>query len=125
MYQKDIGTLAVVTPPSPTPIAGICGTANGATTATAPSTNLCDNGTTPSGVTGTGPWNWTCSGINGSSSIANCSGNNLVVVIPPPIAVCPAITVSNGLCSGISIPASYFAGEIKTITGNISASNGS
>ncbi|MGD0585589.1 MAG: hypothetical protein ABSA86_07405, partial [Oryzomonas sp.] len=52
---------------------GVCGTSNGGTFTVIPSTNLCATGTAGS-ITGTGPWNWTCSGSNGGTS-ANCSAN--------------------------------------------------
>jgi Concanavalin A-like lectin/glucanases superfamily len=49
---------------------GICGSSNGGNFTSAPRTNLCSAGS-PSGVTGTGPWNWSCAGGNGKS--ASCS----------------------------------------------------
>jgi hypothetical protein len=51
------------------PSAGICGFANGVVTSTAPTTNLCSVGT-PSAVTGSGPWAWTCAG---SGNPTQCS----------------------------------------------------
>jgi len=59
------------------PESGSCGTAGGSNSYTAPSTNLCSEGD-PSEVTGTGPWNWTCSGSYGgvsASCVANLSVN--------------------------------------------------
>lgn len=57
---------------SSTAPSGLCGSANGGTFATAPTTNLCaDAGTELIVVTGTGPWYWTCPGISGGS--ASCS----------------------------------------------------
>jgi parallel beta-helix repeat protein len=53
------------------PVNGICGTANGGTFDTAPVSGLCGSGT-PSAVTGTAPWNWTCQGISGGTD-AQCS----------------------------------------------------
>ncbi|MFK7984958.1 MAG: hypothetical protein AB8I08_02930, partial [Sandaracinaceae bacterium] len=47
-----------------------CGPANAGSTVGAPSSGLCTSGT-PSSVTGSGPYNWTC---NGTSSVA-CSSN--------------------------------------------------
>jgi 2',3'-cyclic-nucleotide 2'-phosphodiesterase (5'-nucleotidase family) len=52
---------------------GACGTANGQTFSTAPSTNLCSAGNA-SAVTGTGPWAWTCASTNGGTT-ASCSAN--------------------------------------------------
>ncbi|MEI6650919.1 MAG: thrombospondin type-1 domain-containing protein, partial [Candidatus Moraniibacteriota bacterium] len=53
------------------PVNGNCGSANGTSVSSAPSTNLCSSGTASS-VTGTGPFSWTCAGQNGGSS-AGCS----------------------------------------------------
>ena len=50
---------------------GTCGSSNGQSLASIPTTNLCTAGT-PSAVTGTGPWTWTCAGIGGGTT-ANCS----------------------------------------------------
>lgn len=42
---------------------GVCGSANGSTVPTAPTSNLCSAGTA-SAVGGSGPWSWSCVGIN-------------------------------------------------------------
>jgi chitodextrinase len=63
---------------TPTPINGTCGTSNGATLSSAPTTNLCVTGTTSS-ISGTGPWTWTCAGSNGGTT-ANCSATKVVSV---------------------------------------------
>jgi hypothetical protein len=52
-------------------ISGFCGSANGIATNIAPSTNLCRLGYA-SGLTGNGPWSWTCGESNGGSD-ADCS----------------------------------------------------
>ncbi|MCK9578750.1 hypothetical protein M0R01_04670, partial [bacterium] len=57
-------------------INGVCGSSNGTKGTTAPTTNLCAIGT-PSLVTGTGPWTWTCSGINGGTT-ASCSATKAI-----------------------------------------------
>jgi pseudomonalisin len=54
-------------------IIGACGPANGASFSSAPSTGLCSVGT-PSTLTGTGPWSWSCAGSYGGST-ASCSAN--------------------------------------------------
>ena len=54
-------------------INGQCGSANGRTLPSAPTTNLCSIGA-PSAVSGTGPWSWTCAGSNGGTS-ASCSAD--------------------------------------------------
>ena len=54
-------------------INGLCGPADGQTFTSAPTTDLCAAGT-PSAVSGTGPWTWTCDGSNGGTN-ASCSAN--------------------------------------------------
>jgi len=58
-------------------LVGACGSANGVATSTAPTTNLCAAGT-PTPVTGTGPWTWSCDGSAGGTN-ASCSAPLLVV----------------------------------------------
>jgi len=53
---------------------GQCGSSNGGTFTSAPTTNLCNVTNTPAVVTGAGPWSWTCNGSNGGSS-DSCSAN--------------------------------------------------
>jgi hypothetical protein len=55
---------------TPAPGDGACGSSNLTPFAIAPDSNLCTSGT-PSAVTGTGPWNWTCVGTSGTN--ASCS----------------------------------------------------
>src|SRR3989338_3926973 len=70
---------------------GVCGSANGTTVSSAPSSNLCAPGTGSSGtVTGNGPWNWTCAGIGGGTT-AQCSASKPVTAPAAPAglsAVC-------------------------------------
>ena len=81
-----------VMPPTAT-----CGTSSGSSFAAAPSSNLCANGTA-SAVTGTGPWNWTCT--SGATS-ASCSAN--LTATPAACGAANGTTVSTapttGLCS--------------------------
>jgi len=68
-----------------TVINGTCGSSNGQTFTSAPTTNLCSAGAT-SVVSGSGPWSWTCSGSGGGST-ASCSA----VVSPLSVSViCPS-----------------------------------
>jgi len=83
--SNNVYPIGATTPP-PQPVNGACGSANGTTLASAPSTNLCLAGTS-SPVMGTGPWTWSCNGSNGGSN-ANCLAQKTVV--PP--------TVVNGVC---------------------------
>jgi hypothetical protein len=57
-------------PPKPK-INGVCGSSNGKTFDTKPTTGLCSKGNNSS-VSGTGPWHWSCRGSNGGST-ASCS----------------------------------------------------
>jgi hypothetical protein len=57
------------------PVNGQCGSSNGGTFSTAPTTNLCNVGNF-SGMTGSGPWLWYCYGTNGGTN-ATCSANKL------------------------------------------------
>jgi hypothetical protein len=68
--------------PSAPPVNGACGNSNGGTFSSAPGSALCNAGL-PSGVTGTGPWSWTCSGSNGGTP-ASCSANLGGTTNPPP-----------------------------------------
>ena len=56
------------------PITGQCGSASGGTLTSAPSTNLCSAGNASS-VSGSGPWSWTCQGINGGGNSATCTAS--------------------------------------------------
>jgi hypothetical protein len=53
------------------PVPGICGSSNDGTLTTPPNTNLCTSGTA-SAVSGSGPWSWTCAGLNGGTT-SSCS----------------------------------------------------
>lgn len=61
---------------TPTPIDGVCGSNNGATLSslTSGDANNCSAGTV-SGFTGSGPWSWTCAGINGGDDSSTCSAS--------------------------------------------------
>jgi hypothetical protein len=56
---------------NPHVVNGVCGSADGVPTSTAPISNLCSAGTA-SAVTGTGPWYWSCAGSKGGTT-ASCS----------------------------------------------------
>ena len=55
-----------------TPINGVCGSANGVATGTAPSANLCSAGTASAVTSGVSQFTWTCAGI-GTGSTASCA----------------------------------------------------
>ena len=61
-------------PPEPMEIPGQCGSAHNANTGSPPpSSGRCADGTA-SGVSGSGPWTWTCAGYNGGAT-ASCNSN--------------------------------------------------
>lgn len=87
---------------------GVCGAADGSGSDEMPMAGLCDSGYA-SAVTGTGPWAWTCSGLNGGVA-ATCSAS------PRTNAVCGPASLNghteppkNALCS---------VGQPGAITGN-------
>ena len=85
-----------------TPVAGTCGTANGGSFATAPTTNLCSagNGVATPAPSGSGPWSWTCGGSGGGAASPTCSATQTAPVIN---GACGA---SNGGTFGFSTPPS-------------------
>jgi len=65
------GNCTVTVTFNPSPVNGQCGSAHNQTLTAAPASNLlCAKGT-ESAVTGTGPWTWFCTGVNGGST-ASC-----------------------------------------------------
>ncbi len=79
--QKSVTVTA-----SPLPTNGLCGSSNGGTFSSAPSTSLCSAGNatlvTGSGAD-TGYWKWQCMGVNGGTN-ASCSANKTATPPPPP-----------------------------------------
>ncbi|MDD3032382.1 MAG: FISUMP domain-containing protein [Candidatus Pacebacteria bacterium] len=54
-------------------ISGVCGSSDGANLTSIPTENLCSAGTASS-VSGTGPWTWSCLGINGGTTDSCATG---------------------------------------------------
>ena len=52
---------------------GSCGSASGGTFSETPAVNLCTTGT-PTGMSGAGPWSWSCAGVHGGAA-ANCAAS--------------------------------------------------
>ncbi|MFA5013366.1 MAG: hypothetical protein WC520_02255 [Candidatus Paceibacterota bacterium] len=92
-------------------INGNCGSANGSSVPTKPTTNLCLAGTASS-VNGSGPWTWTCNGINNGTSVS-CSANKSTPVVNGNCGSADGSTVSakptTNLCS---------AGSASTVNGS-------
>ena len=87
------------------PVDGVCGSSNGGSFYSIPTTNLCSSGTASS-VSGAGPWTWTCtgnSGVNGSCSATKkvdgvCgSSDGGIFTSAPTTNLC-----SSGIASGVS-----------------------
>jgi len=72
-FTSTLPATSVTTFYHSTTVNGACGSANGQGFSTAPTSNLCSAGTA-SGIKGTGPWTWTCTGSNGGTT-ASCSAN--------------------------------------------------
>ncbi|MFZ6680133.1 choice-of-anchor Q domain-containing protein [Undibacterium sp. Tian12W] len=74
--SKDIGAfeLSGAVVPIPTPVNGMCGTANGQSFSAAPSSQLCSSGIASLVSTTNTGWAWSCSGSNGGTT-ASCSAN--------------------------------------------------
>lgn len=104
------GTTIAVDPP-PAAVNGVCGSANNSVVDAAPTTNLCLTGT-PSTVAGTGPWTWSCAGLNGGST-APCSANLLIVPTEIAWAIKPvALSVNYKAAKGVvSAQATVTAGS--------------
>lgn len=78
------------------PVNGTCGSSSGTALVTAPTENLCLNGTS-STVTGSGPWSWTCNGTNGGTN-ASCSAEvkkfNVTPVVGAGVTLTPSTVQS-------------------------------
>jgi uncharacterized repeat protein (TIGR02543 family) len=60
---------------------GSCGSSHGATLSAAPAKNLCSHGA-PTQVSGSGPWAWSCNGLNGGTGTM-CSADAALIPDPP------------------------------------------
>lgn len=98
----------------PISVNGACGSSNGGTFTVVPSNNLCATGSA-SVVSGSGPWSWTCTGVN-SGTNASCSadiqaydltvtlsGNGAGTITSDPIG----ISCKNDLTSGCNASFDY------------------
>ena len=68
-----LGKITAANAITPGVLNGTCGSVNGTTVASAPTSNLCTAGTA-STVTGSGPWTWSCAGTGGGTT-ASCSAS--------------------------------------------------
>ena len=80
-FRQDLNGDGVIGA-TPTPVSGVCGSANGTKVSSKPSSNLCSTGTVSS-VAGTGPWTWSCGGSNGGAT-ATCVASVATSQTPAP-----------------------------------------
>jgi hypothetical protein len=99
-----------------TPSNGACGAANGAPFTAAPTTNLCSAGTA-SAVSGSGPWSWSCAGLNGGTT-ASCSANLQTYTVTLPGAPTGVTTSAGNAQATVSFtpPASNGGSSITSYT---------
>jgi hypothetical protein len=95
----------------PQAVDGSCGSANATATSTAPTTNLCSAGSA-SAVSGTGPWDWMCTGSNGGTTSA-CAA---------PLAASSTVNGMCGSANGVAVSAApatnlCSAGTASAVTG--------
>ena len=77
------------------PINGDCGISNGDSFTVIPDTNLCKTGT-PTSVTGTGPWSWSCTGSNLGTD-ASCSATLKTLTITASATIGGSITPAGNI----------------------------
>lgn len=83
---------------APKIIDGVCGAANGSGSDQMPMAGLCEAGYA-SAVTGSGPWAWTCSGINGGQATTCSAEPRMNAVCGPASLSGHSSTPVNALCS--------------------------
>ncbi|HPC30640.1 MAG TPA: hypothetical protein PK862_01695, partial [Candidatus Pacearchaeota archaeon] len=108
-------------------IDGSCGTANGSTFSSVPTTNLCSVGTASGVTTNSTTYTWTCAGSSGGTN-ANCSANRTVngscgssngqsFYIPPTTNLCNA-----GNASSVTTNSTQFTWTCSGINGGSTVS---
>jgi len=96
-----------------TAVNGVCGSSNGGSDSSAPTTNLCTTGTASS-VSGSGPWSWSCAGSGGGTS-ATCSATKVAAAQP----VNGACGASNGASVSTAPTANLCtAGTASSVSGS-------
>ena len=95
---------------------GACGASNGGTFTATPSTNLCTAGTASS-VTGSGPWSWTCAGINGGTQVT-CSATPLYPLTLTNTGTGSGVVTSapSGISCNATCSANYNSGSSVILT---------
>jgi len=89
------------------PVNGVCGSSNESSFSSIPTTNLCSYGTASS-LSGSGPWSWSCAGLNGGTT-ASCSAKLISISCVKENQSIPVTPVglTQSCCSGLTLcPAS-------------------
>jgi len=97
-YQCSTNEIAELIPAN-----GACGSSNGAGFYTAPAANLCADNSTPA-VSGSGPWTWTCSGINGGNNQSCTANKSIDAVCGSATGSCFGTAPTTNLCADGSTP---------------------
>jgi cysteine-rich repeat protein len=84
-----------------TVVNGTCATGLQFTTIPTGNPNLCTAGT-PSNITGTGPWNWTCIGSNGGSTSSTCTAAKITSPAPTVTLTANPTSVTSGSASNLT-----------------------
>jgi alpha-tubulin suppressor-like RCC1 family protein len=116
LVDPTLRPMLIITPDT-TAINGVCGSSNGGTFTAAPATNLCSSGT-PTTISGSGPWSWSCLGSNGGAS-ATCTANLITYTLTVSKAGTGGGTVTSsptGITCGADCSESYASGTPVTLT---------
>jgi hypothetical protein len=89
-----VGSASPTPTPTPTPTSGSCGTSNGTTLTSQPTSNLCLAGTASSVTTNTSTYTWSCSGLNGGAT-SQCSATKTTVPQIPTVTLTASQTAIN------------------------------
>lgn len=95
-------TVPAAPPPPPPSVDGLCGPSNGVAASGQPQDGLCSSGTATQ-ISGDGPWNWNCLGINGGMTVS-CTAP-----LQPPAPVTGACGGASGVPT-LTIPKSGLCG---------------
>ncbi len=97
----------IITTMTTAPINGVCGTSNSAMFIVKPTANLCSVGTSTT-VTGTGPWAWSCTGLNAGVTATCAAAIQQYVVSFSPGA--------NGTLTGTVVQAVNYSANATPVT---------
>jgi hypothetical protein len=116
------GTVISCTAPYQSPLGPSCGTANGGSYSTAPTTNLCSDGSTPTVTASGGNWTWTC-GTNSCSATDTCVSTGCTGASTQPCGVQYATDNCGNPCYGTSATACSTANINNTVCNTLDPSS--